>query len=84
VKAIAAALTPEDRVIIVSSKAHTRRVRVIWRSLEGARPEAIVRYARADRANLDQWWESTGTFMAVSREWAGILNAEFGFPVGSW
>jgi uncharacterized SAM-binding protein YcdF (DUF218 family) len=83
VRAIASALKPDDRVIIVSSKAHTRRVRVIWRSLVGARPEAAVRYARADRANIDQWWQSTGTFMAVSREWAGILNATLGFPVAT-
>ena len=35
-------------VIIVTSKAHTRRVRTIWRKLVGSEPRMIVHYAQDD------------------------------------
>jgi len=83
VREIAATLKPDDRVIIVSSKFHTRRVSVIWWKLVGAHPQALVHYARTDRLDIDHWWQSTRSFMAVSREWAGIANALLGFPLAT-
>jgi uncharacterized SAM-binding protein YcdF (DUF218 family) len=70
-----------DRVILVTSKYHTRRVTVLWRTLVGRHPAAVVRYTRNDPFEADRWWHSTNDAMAVSREWFGLLNAWTGFPV---
>lgn len=68
-------------VIIVTSKAHTRRVRTIWRAVVGPRPAAIVRYAADDPFHADGWWRHTGDALDVSREVFGLLNVWAGFPV---
>jgi uncharacterized SAM-binding protein YcdF (DUF218 family) len=72
-----------DRVILVTSKYHTRRVKVMWRTLVGAHPEAIVRYASDDPFEPSRWWHNTHDSMAVGREWFGLLNAMAGFPIKS-
>src|ERR1700722_9635345 len=47
VRTIAQALSESgaDRVILVTSSYHTRRVRALWRAVAGNRPEAVVRVA---------------------------------------
>jgi uncharacterized SAM-binding protein YcdF (DUF218 family) len=72
-----------DRVIIITSSYHTRRVRMLWRVLAGKNAEAIVRYGPDDPFDSAQWWRRTGDAMAVSREWFGLLNAWAGFPMKS-
>jgi uncharacterized SAM-binding protein YcdF (DUF218 family) len=72
-----------DRVIIITSGYHTRRVRVLWRGLAGKNVEAIVRYTRGEPFDSAHWWRRTGDAMAVSREWFGLLNAWAGFPMKS-
>lgn len=72
-----------DRVILVTSKFHTRRVRVLWHALVGNHPEAIIRYTPDDPFEADHWFRNTEDGMAVSREWFGLLNAWAGFPVKS-
>lgn len=72
-----------DRVIIVTSKYHTRRVKALWQKLVGAHPAAVVRYTPDDPFDPGHWWRTTTDSMAVSREWFGILNAWAGFPVSS-
>lgn len=50
------------RVIIVTSKQHTRRARLVMnRRLRGAGVEVIVRASRYDRSNVDQWWRQRST-----------------------
>jgi uncharacterized SAM-binding protein YcdF (DUF218 family) len=72
-----------DRVILITSRFHTRRVKAIWRRLVGPRPEAIVRYTPDDPFDAERWWSNTEDAMAVSREWFGLLNVWAGFPVSS-
>jgi uncharacterized SAM-binding protein YcdF (DUF218 family) len=67
------------RVILVTSKPHSRRVRATWRVLIGE--HAIVRYATADPYDAHRWWRHTGDALAVSREVFGLLNVWAGFPV---
>ena len=67
----------------MTSKSHTRRVKVLWRQLVGSRPEALVRYATADRFDAAHWWRNSTDAQAVTREWFGMLNAWVGFPVGA-
>jgi uncharacterized SAM-binding protein YcdF (DUF218 family) len=68
-------------VIIVTSKAHTRRVRTIWRKLVGAEPRMIVHYAQEDTFDGAHWWRHTRDALDVMRETLGLLNAWAGFPL---
>ena len=70
-----------DRVILVTSKPHSRRVRSTWRVLVGRTPAAVVRYASGDPYNPDRWWRHTRDALAVSREVFGLMNLVAGFPV---
>jgi uncharacterized SAM-binding protein YcdF (DUF218 family) len=80
---IAAELERErgSAVIIVTTKAHTRRVRALWRDLSGGRGRAIVRAAPTDTFAPDHWWRSTGDSLDVMREILGLLNAWAGLPL---
>ena len=72
-----------DRVILITSKYHTRRVKVLWRALSGARGKAMVRYSEDDPFDPARWWRNTADAMSVSRELFGLVNAWAGFPVKS-
>jgi uncharacterized SAM-binding protein YcdF (DUF218 family) len=80
---IAAALAPgKDRtVIVVTTKAHTRRVRLLWRKAASNRGRAIVRAASEDPFDPRRWWRSTGDALDVVREVLGLLNAWAGLPL---
>lgn len=77
--AISKELNPGSPVIIVTSKVHTRRVRVLWHKLASARGEAIVRSASDDPFDPQHWWRSTTDALDVVREVLGLLNAWSGF-----
>ncbi len=50
------------RVIIVSSKQHTRRARLVMnRRMQKIGVQVIVRPSRYDRANVDRWWTERST-----------------------
>ena len=70
-----------ERVILVTSKAHTRRVKTIWNALVGDSAEAIVRHAKEDPFNPTRWWRNTKDALAVSREIFGMMNVWAGFPL---
>lgn len=69
-------------VILVTSKYHARRVRVIWNLMTGkdAAP-AIVRYTPEEPYDAARWWSNTGDALATFRELFGIVNARAGFPI---
>jgi uncharacterized SAM-binding protein YcdF (DUF218 family) len=83
VRVIAAELRRDggDRVIIVTSKAHSRRVRATWAALVGTSPRAIVRNAREEPFADGHWWRNTRDALDVSREVFGLLNVWARFPV---
>jgi uncharacterized SAM-binding protein YcdF (DUF218 family) len=70
-----------QRVILVTSKPHSRRVKATWRALVGDAPRAEVRWTSDDPYNPNRWWENTADALAVSRECLGLLNVWAGFPV---
>jgi uncharacterized SAM-binding protein YcdF (DUF218 family) len=70
-----------EQVIIVTSKAHSRRVRAIWSTVVGSSPRAIIRYAGEDPYDAGCWWRNTRDALDVSREVFGLLNVWAGFPV---
>jgi uncharacterized SAM-binding protein YcdF (DUF218 family) len=69
------------KTILVTTKAHTRRLRLIWRKRIGADPRAIVRYAREDGYDGAHWWRTTRDALDVVREVLGLANAWMGFPL---
>lgn len=72
----------KDRsVILVTSKPHTRRVRLLWRKLAPEDCHAIVRAATDDSFDSRHWWRSTGDALDVVREVLGIMNAWAGLPL---
>lgn len=70
-----------DRVIIVTSKAHSRRVRATWAAIVGASPRASIRFAREEPYDARSWWRNTRDALDVSREVFGLVNVWAGFPV---
>ena len=83
VRAIAAQLEQGKgaTVIIVTTKAHTRRVRTLWRELAGGRGRAIVRATSTDPFSPDYWWRTTGDALDVVQEVLGLVNAWAGLPL---
>ena len=70
-----------DRVIVVTSKSHSRRVRATWSAIVGDSPRAIIRYAREEPYDARGWWRNTRDALDVSREGFGLMNVWAGFPV---
>jgi uncharacterized SAM-binding protein YcdF (DUF218 family) len=80
---IAAALAEKKgkTVIIVTTKAHTRRVHTLWNKLADRRGRAIVRAATTDPFQPGRWWSTTSDALDVLREVLGLLNAWAGLPL---
>jgi hypothetical protein len=68
-------------VILVTTKAHTRRVHLLWRRLAPGQFRVIVRAAAADPFDPRHWWRTTGDALDVVRELLGLLNAYAGLPL---
>lgn len=68
-------------VIIVTSKAHTRRVRALWKKLVKGRYQAVVRPATNDSFDAAHWWRNTHDALDVVREVLGLLNVWAGLPL---
>lgn len=83
IRVAAAALTRTngDSLIIVTTKAHTRRVRRLWQRLAAGQGRAVVRAAGTDPFDPRHWWRTTGGALDVLREVLGLLNAWAGLPL---
>lgn len=68
-------------VIIVTTKAHTRRARLLWRKLVAGKGDVIVRAASGDSFDPGHWWRTTKDALDVVREVLGILNVWAGLPL---
>jgi uncharacterized SAM-binding protein YcdF (DUF218 family) len=74
-------LQQDHKVIIVTSKVHTRRTRSLWRLLSGRQGQAIVRGVSDDPFDPSRWWRSTTDVLEVVREVLGLVNVWFGLPL---
>jgi len=71
-----------SRVIVVTSKQHTRRARLVMnRKVNPAGVTVIVRPSRFDRANVDRWWADRSTLRFTLFEtqrlfgyWLGVID----------
>lgn len=73
--------SPGTTAIVVTSKAHTRRVRALWKHLEAGQEQIIVRAAKADSFDAAHWWRSTHDALDVVREVLGLFNVWAGLPL---
>jgi uncharacterized SAM-binding protein YcdF (DUF218 family) len=83
VRVIAAALGAHSdaKIIVVTTKAHTRRVHTLWLKLAAGHGQSIVRAAGADSFEPGHWWHSTRDALDVVRELLGLLNVWSGLPL---
>jgi len=70
-------------VILVSSKYHTRRVRLTWNYITHGAPGAIVRAADRDPFDSARWWKERRFALSVVREYLGLINYYAGFPIAA-
>ena len=68
-------------IVIVTSKQHTRRVRVIWNVVSGGAVRMAVRSAPSETYDEAHWWRTTTDSISTFREVFGIANVWAGFPV---
>jgi uncharacterized SAM-binding protein YcdF (DUF218 family) len=66
--------------IIVTSMAHTRRVRYVWNKRVDGDPRLILRHVAEDTFDSAHWWRKSSDTMSVVREFLGLINASLGFP----
>ena len=71
----------QRRVILVTSKVHTRRTRTLWKRLSAANGDAIVHGVSDDPFDADHWWRSTSDALDVVREVLGLCNVWAGLPL---
>jgi uncharacterized SAM-binding protein YcdF (DUF218 family) len=77
-----AAIPAKDApVILVTSKYHTRRTRLIWKYVTQGRSRAIVRAATREPFDPALWWHTRRHALSVVREYLGLLNYYAGFPI---
>ena len=70
-----------QKVIVVTNKAHTRRVHILWSKYFGSRGEVITRGVSDDEFEPAHWWRTSGSLTQVTHEFLGIMNAWAGMPV---
>ncbi len=73
-------------VIIVTSKVHTRRAKVLWNHISAHDGVAMVHGVSDDSFDPGHWWRSTTDALDVVRELLGLANAWAGLPLrpASW
>jgi uncharacterized SAM-binding protein YcdF (DUF218 family) len=69
------------RVILVTSKAHTRRVRAAWKALADPNQQCVVRHIDRDVFNANQWWKSDRDWHIVTHEMGGLVYLWFLHPI---
>jgi len=83
-RAVAAALNqqPGTSAIVVTAKAHTRRVGVLWKTVsQGHSGRLMIRATPQDSFDAEHWWRTTNDALGVVREYLGLLNAWAGLPL---
>lgn len=74
---------PDAVLVVVTSKAHTRRVRSIWNVVARGsnRGHLLLRAAPQDTFDAAHWWRSASDVLSVVREYLGLVNAWLGLPL---
>ena len=70
-------------VIVVTNKAHTRRVHELWNRFDSARGIAIVHGIANDGFDPSAWWKHPDDTHQVIHELLGMINVWAGLPMQS-
>jgi hypothetical protein len=70
-------------VIVVTNKAHTRRVHELWNRYDSARGKLIVHGLANDDFDPSAWWTRTADTHQVIHELLGMINVWAGLPMQS-
>jgi uncharacterized SAM-binding protein YcdF (DUF218 family) len=70
-------------VIVVTNKAHTRRVHELWDRFDSARGKIIVHGIANDDFQPSAWWTRTEDTHQVIHEMLGMINVWAGLPMQS-
>ena len=70
-------------VIVVTNKAHTRRVHELWNRLDSSSGRIIVHAISNDDFQPSAWWTRTGDTHQVIHEVFGMINLWAGLPMQS-
>jgi uncharacterized SAM-binding protein YcdF (DUF218 family) len=70
-------------VIVVTNKAHTRRVHELWNRFDSARGKLIVHGLANDDFDPSAWWTRTADTHQVIHELLGMINVWAGLPMQS-
>ena len=68
-------------IIVVTTKAHTRRVHALWNKYANSHARIIVRTPVDDPFDPVHWWRSTSDVLDVVREVLGMFNVWSGMPL---
>jgi uncharacterized SAM-binding protein YcdF (DUF218 family) len=84
-EAIGSALQRKNNasVIVVTNKAHTRRVHELWNRFDPARGKIIVHGLANDDFDPSSWWTRTADTHQVIHELLGMINVWAGLPMKS-
>ncbi len=67
------------RVIVITSKYHTRRTAFAFRrGLEGTGAQAVIRASRHDPSDPARWWRFRADFRFVTNEWQKLIAYRLG------
>jgi uncharacterized SAM-binding protein YcdF (DUF218 family) len=67
-------------VILVTSKAHSRRAGLVWSYVTGGQSRAIVRTATEDPFSPEGWWEDHRKAREVGQQYFGLVTLPFPLP----
>jgi uncharacterized SAM-binding protein YcdF (DUF218 family) len=84
-EAISSALQRKNNasVIVVTNKAHTRRVHELWNKFDSASGKLIVHGLANDDFDPSSWWTHTEDAHQVIHELLGMINVWAGLPMKS-
>ena len=72
---------PQRTVIIVTSPAHTRRTKALWKRISSSDGVAVLHAVSEDTYDGAHWWRTTHDALDVVREVLGLLNVWAGLPL---
>lgn len=70
-----------NKIIIVTNRAHTRRVHILWNRYFSSRGQLLTHGLPDDDFVAARWWRDPGSMSQVTHEVLGIMNAWAGLPV---
>lgn len=62
------------KLILVSSKSHTKRISIIFSDITRNRVKGIVRHTRYDRYNANNWWKDRNSMRQTIFEYQKLLH----------